>query len=206
MKKIMVALMIILTLVLSGCIFKKSEDAEYSGNFINDPIYQRIMTIEKCTDPEQLVLMLEDIYGEEITYIHLEFDNKTNEFKEPYKEFEFNVFSVYSPQKNKGRVLSDAYAFFKEYHESPLFIMDQEGAYLVGNYEVETTEENTYLHKVNAWATSDLFLCLNKYTNKSCQEEYAAMVKTMDYYVDYEKMLSPKVNTDDNPVNNTNKN
>ena len=206
MKKIMIAVMIILTLVLSGCIFKKSDDAEYSGDFKNDPLYQKIITIEKCTEPEQLVSMLEDIYGEEITFIPLEFDNKTNEFKEPYNEFEFNVFSVYSSQKNKGRVLSDAYAFFKEYHEVPVFIMDQEGAYLVGNYEVETTEENTYLHKVNAWATSDLFLCLNKYTNKYCQEEYAAMVKTMDYYVDFEKKLAENVNTGDDSVNNTKKN
>ncbi|MBQ2932370.1 MAG: hypothetical protein IJE62_05980 [Clostridia bacterium] len=206
MKKIIIAVMIILTLVLSGCIFKKSDDAEYSGDFKNDPMYQKIITIEKCTDPEQLVSILEDIYGEEITYIHLEFDNKTNQFKDPYNEFEFNVFSVYSSRKNKGRVLSDAYAFFKEYHDAPVFIMDQEGTYLVGNYEVETTEEKTYLHKVNSWAASDLFLCLNKYTNKSCQEEYAAMVKTMEYYVDFEKILAQKVDTDDNFVNNTNNN
>ncbi len=206
MKKIMIAIMMILTLVLSGCIFKKSDTSEYSGDFQNDPMYQKIISIEKCTDPKQLVLMLEDIYGEEITYIPLEFDNKTNEFKEPYEEFEFNVFSVYASHKNKGRVLSDAYAFFKQYHEAPVFIMDKDGAYLVGNYEVETTEENTYLHKVNAWATSDLFLCLNKYTNKSCQEEYAAMVKTMDYYVDFEKTLAGKVENGNSLVNNTKKN
>ncbi len=189
MKKILAVLLMLFVLGLSGCIFKESDDAEYSGDFKNDPMYQEIIAIENCTDNRQLISILEDIYDEEITYVNLEFDEKSNGFKEPYEEFQINVFSVYSSKKNKGKLSSDVYAFFKEFHETPVFIMDKDGSYLVGNYEVETTSENTYVHKVNAWATSDLFLCLNKYTNKSCQEEYAAMVKTMGYYIDFENML-----------------
>lgn len=200
MKKILVAMLMVFVLGLSGCIFKESNDAEYSGNFKNDPVYQEIMAIESCTDHKQLISMLEDIYDEEITYVELEFDEKSNGFKKPYEDFQINVFSVYSTKKNKGRISSDVYAFFIEFQESPVFVMDKDGSYLVGNYEVETIKEDNYLHKVNAWATSDLFLSLNKYTNKSCQEEYAAMVKTMDYYVDFENMLRKNMETDANSL------
>lgn len=194
MKKSIFVILLILTVFVSGCGMKtNTETPEYFGNFKDEPLYKEIINIENCTVPEQLVSILEGLYGETISYIFLEYDEEKETFKEPYEDFRFNVYSVYSKMKNKGNILTDSYAFFLEYNESPVFIMDEAGSYLVGNYEIETVEENSYIHYVDAWAVSDLYLCLHGYAN--CEgdmlrrEAYTNIVKSLDCYINLESRI-----------------
>ena len=203
MKRAVFLWMIVLTFILSGCAREKQfEKPEYFGEYESETVYQKVLNIENCVNPEELVTMLEDIYGEKIISLSLEYDAESKKFKSPYEEFEFNVFSLYSQKKNKGTVTSDAFAFFMEYHESPVFIMDSEGSYLVNNYEVITTGENEYLHRVDAWSISDLYLCLHEYADcdgdKIRRRAYSNAVKSMAYYINFETRItndSDNVNT-----------
>ena len=133
-----------------------------------------------------------------ITYLSLKYDENTKAFKSPYEDFKFNVLSVYSTTKNKGTVSSDAYAFFMEYNESPIFIMDASGSYFVGNYEIVTIRENEYSHEVDAWVLTDLYLCLHKHTecdgDEMRRKAYSNIVKSMIGYVNFETRLSNRTN------------
>jgi len=195
MKKSIFVTLLALTVSLSGCGMKtNTETPEYFGDFKEEAVYEEIIEIENCTNPEQLVSILEDIYGETITYIFLEYDEEKETFKEPYDDFKFNVYSIYSKEKNKGNISTDAYAFFLEYTESPVFIMDEAGSYLVGNYEIKTIEENSYIHFVDAWVLSDLYLCSHGYANCDGdilrRQSYANIVKDMEYYTNLETRIS----------------
>ena len=81
-----------------------------------------------------------------------------------------------------------------EYNESPVFIMDNEGSYLVNNYEVVTTAENEYLHRVDAWSISDLYLCLHEYADcggdETRRRAYSNAVKSMVYYINFETRIN----------------
>ena len=179
--------------ILSGCSMENT-NTQYFGDYETEPVYQRIVNIENCIVPQELQAQLEDIYGEKITCISLEYDAQSKTFKSPYEDFEFNVMSIYSSTKNKGKVASDAFAFFKEYSEVPLFIMDSEGSYIVDRYEVVTIDENKHIHKVDAWVSTDLYLCLHKYAacdgDELRRKAYSNIVKSMADYVDFENRLS----------------
>lgn len=195
MNKSIYAILLILTVVLSACTMKtNTKSPEYFGDYKEDALYKEIIEIEKCTNPEQMVSILEGLYSETISYISLEYDAEKQSFKEPYDDFKFNVYSIYSKEKNKGNISTDSYAFFLEYTEFPVFIMDEAGSYLVSNYEIKTIEENNHIHYVDAWVLSDLYLCLHGYAN--CEgdilrrESYANIVKDMEYYTNLEMRIS----------------
>lgn len=190
-KNIVLVFIIVLTIVISGCGTEK-DNFGYIGNYENEPGYQKIMIFENSKDPEQMVEMLENLYIEPVTYIPMKFDVENKKYFEPYEDFEFEVLSIYSPDKSKGLISSDSYAFFVGETEVPIFIMDQDGSYLVSDYEV-VTGDNDYVHKVTAWAMSDFYLCLHGYAECNNDENlrmiYKNIVKSLDFYTDFEARL-----------------
>ena len=190
-KNIVINILLILIILMSGC--GKRKEYEYFGNYENDLVYQKIMEFENCTEPEQLAKMLENMYNESITYISMEYDEEKGKFCAPYDDFEFEVLSIYSPDKCKGNISSNSYAFFIGETEVPLFIMDDDGSYLVSNYEIAPSS-NDYIHKVTAWVMSELYLCLHNYVDCDNDENlrmiYKNIVKSMNFYTDFETELS----------------
>ena len=191
MKKLITIILCIV--LLSGCaIVNAPKDELYFGDYEKEELYQEIIKIENCNNPDELKKMLEAIYDDEITYISLEYGESKEKFKEPYEEFLFEVLSIYPEEKNE-KISQDAYAFFKGDGEVPEFIMDSEHAYIVEAYEVETLGEKEYLHKVSAYSASELYLCLHGYAacdgDEEKREELKSIASEMDSYNVFELML-----------------
>lgn len=158
---------------------------EYIDGYEQLLSYTRIEEIEKCTSPDELCAILSNLYGEEITFIELKYEDIKDEFF-------VQKLAFYDVSKSAAPITKDMYAFFMPFTESPIFIMDSEGAYPVGNYEIKEFNGSHY-HWVSAWCSTDLFLCLHSYTdcegNLEERATWVEAVKSMDWYLEYETRI-----------------
>lgn len=158
---------------------------EYLDGYQDLAVYRKIDEIEKCTSPEELSTILAQLYGEEISFTKIEYDENG--------EFLFQVVTLYDVQRAKAPVTEDVYAFFTPYNETPVFIMDSEGAYPVSKYEINSTESGKHYHHISAWLASDLFLCLHEFTDCEGDIEerstWSEAVRNMDWYMEYEARI-----------------
>ena len=192
MKKIII--FILMLCMLSGCGVQPK--GEYFGAYEKDSLYQSLKVIEDCTNPDELEIILEKIYGENLSYIKLEYDTEAEAFKPPYEEMFFNVHTICAESKNKGALKTDVYAFFRDYKERPSFIMDSDGSYLVELYTVESGTKTTYKHTVDAWVTTDLYLAQNGYAycngDEEKRKELAKKVEEIGPYLHLMKLIGKK--------------
>ena len=209
MKRIFPIISMLMTIVmLCSCGVNEdvlSEEKQYIGNYMEELLYQKMIEIEDCVDPERLCVILENLYKEPIHYIEFESQNSENGFsgyKKPYDEFSFSICSLYDESRAKSTITSDTYAFFQDYSEIPLFVMDDDGAYLVSDYEVETVSEDVYAHLVTTWVATDLYMCHNGFinANEETVSEYKGIVEGMDFYMDFEEKLKGQSTQQNNGV------
>ena len=155
---------------------------EYMKGYEDLLLYNRIAEIEQCSSPDELCGILGEIYGEEVTYMELQYEDAKDDFF-------FQRLALYDVSEVKAPVVSDVYAFFIPYQESPIFMMDDEGAYPVGNYEMKTYD-GANCQWVSAWSARDLFLCLHSYAECEGDAEQRRLlveaVQSMEWYLDYE--------------------
>lgn len=170
---------------------------KYIGNYEDEPVYQKIIEIENCTDPDQLCQMLNNLYGEEFYFIKLEYEEWSDSdgnhagYKKPYDNFVCSVTCLYNSYRMKPYISSDTFAFFKENNEFPTFIMDSEGSYLVGSYEIKTFNSGEHAHDIVAWVCSDLFMCLHEFID--ADEESVSILQEavlyLDFYIEFENLI-----------------
>lgn len=217
MKKFFTIFMVALMLILSSCSSNSlpSEDFtenvsipevahQYTGNYQSEPVYQELMKIENCQDPDVLCQMLTSLYEEEFSYVlmthKMSTDNKANAYsgyEAPYDDFicQSIAFFVTDSEKHNVPISSDTYLFFEGYSEEPMFMMDENATYVVSSYDISTFDDGTHAHKVNGWVISDLFMCLHKYLDADVEtnDYYCDAVRYMDFYLDFENQIIEKL-------------
>ncbi|MBD5168547.1 MAG: hypothetical protein HDT20_00205 [Oscillibacter sp.] len=167
---------------------------QYVGNYEVEPVYQKLYEIETCTNPEQLLSILSNLYGEEFSYIKMEWTD-TGEghlgYKEPYEDFLCQVTCFYDTDRIKAPVSSETFVFFREYNETPSFIMDEDGTYLVRDYEIKNFDDGTNCHNITAWICSDLYMCLHGHIEDDAEGKklLSDAVRYMDFYLDFENLI-----------------
>ena len=173
---------------------------QYVGDYEQEPVYQKLLEIENCKDPETLVQLLTEIYGEEFTYIKMEHkstnnpnENEHSGYEAPYDDFMCAAFAVYNASSPlcKSPFSSDTYLFFKPYSEEPSFVMDSNATYIVYSYKIKNFDDGTHYHSVNSWIISDLFLCLHEYIDADLERKEFSRdaVRYMDYYLELENLV-----------------
>lgn len=182
---------------------------QYVGEYAQEPVYQKLMQIQTCKDPDELCQLLAELYGEEFTYIKMEQKNHDNYdgYKSPYENFICSAFALYnvSGTMAKGLIKSDTYAFFKPFSEEPTFIMDSDGSYLVYSYKITQLESGTAVHSVNSWVIEDLFMCLHEFIDGDSEEKIFMRdaVRYMDYYLDFENLIVDSLNGNSGSISKT---
>lgn len=183
---------------------------QYVGNYNAEPVYQKLMQIENCKNPDKLCEMLFDLYGEEFTYIEMNYttyDNGSEGYASPYEEFLCQSTVLYNTlsEKCNAPICSDTYLFFKEYEETPMFMMDANASYVVGSYEILNFKDGTHCHKVSGWVLSDLFMCLHKYidSDEEQKEFISGGVRYMDFYLDFENLIIDSLGTNTGSITKT---
>ena len=97
-------------------------DSRYIGEYENEPVYQKIMEYETCSDPNELCELLKMLYGEAFSYSIMPFGEQSDHL--------YPVVALYH-YGSKDHLNSDAYVIFKAESEEPLFVMDADGTYIV---------------------------------------------------------------------------
>jgi len=229
MKKLFSLILIVMLLLLSACgnsdinndiitdpvensdVSTERENKEttpkhqYIGDYEQEPVYQKIKEIETCKNPDILCQLLAEVYGEEISYIKMEYagqsesapnDSKWYGYEEPYKNFMCGVTSIYNSDLYKGILTSDTYVFFKPYNETPSFVMDCDGSYIVSSYEIKQLDDGTSGNYISGWVVSDLFLCLHEYIDEDAEEKafMRDAVRYMDWYLEFENLIVDSLN------------
>lgn len=112
--------------------------------------------------------------------------------KEPYDDFICSANCLYNTQRTKMPFSSDTFIFFKGYSETPAFIMDSEGFYLVSSYEIKNFDDGTHCHYISAWMCSDLFMCLHEFIEGEAETlaSYKEVVVCMDCYIEFENLIT----------------
>lgn len=158
----------------------------YIEGYTDLPLYQEIEKIEQCTSADELCSILSDIYDDEVSCQKIEY-NETN------SDYLFTVGALYDVSNVKYPVESDVYVFLRPYHETPIFIMDDEGSYPVEKYEIKNLDSGSHVHYVSAWKATDLFLCLHEFADcdgdVEQREELVQAVSSMDWYLEYEELV-----------------
>ncbi len=168
----------------------------YSGNYESEPIYQKIMEIENCTDPDDLLAIINTLYGEEFSYITLEIDDASNAKTLRYKEPYYDVVCSYTGFNNyllgEPVVQVDTHLFFRAYQEQPVFMMDDRGTYIVRSYDMHTFADGETASLVSGYVISDLYLSLHGFTSYSdeLKASDAERIKAMDFYMELETQIS----------------
>jgi len=174
---------------------KNSTVHQYIGEYQQEHVYQKIIEIETCNNPDTLCTLLSELYDEEISYIKLEYagvdPEKWNRYKEPYADFVCFVNALYNTNLETGPISSDTFLFFRPYSESPSFVMDSDRTYIVSTYEMQQFGNETYGHSINGWYISDLFMCLHEFIDADTEEKdfMRDAVHYMDYYIEFENLI-----------------
>lgn len=205
-----VGLIFILIFLLSGCgsLSSKSPklanpDAKYVGDYENDGLYSKILEIESCTDPDKLTKMLKDIYGENFVYTELEYDSGKDIFY--FKDSQTPVLAginAYYKMRENIMAKPTVYLFFQEFDDgqgpitsdTPTFIMDKYGSYLVEEDEYEYSiseldgEEKLY---ITAWSTLDLYMCERSYIEDDTNKDiYSSWTNGMSFFQEFEYLTT----------------
>lgn len=182
---------------------------QYVGEYQQEPVYQKLMQIESCTDPDALCQILEELYNEEFSYIKLECKSTNNPeadeyagYEAPYEDFLCSFFADYNTFLGKSFITSDTYLFFKGYSEEPSFIMDCDGTYIVRKYEIVNFDDGTHCHSVMGAIISDFFLSSHGYIDEDAEAKafWREYVRSCDWYMSFESLIVDSL--DDNTRNN----
>ena len=170
----------------------------YVGDYASDPVYQEILKIESSTDPEEVCAILGNLYGEEFSYVKLERADSDEEeagmyvgYKEPYDDILCSSTGLFNTRLGNMPIYSDTYLFLRAYNETPAFVMDCDGTYIVSSYEIHQFDDGTSGKSISSWVMTDLFLSLHGFTDES-EEDKAVMeevVRTLDYYMELEELI-----------------
>lgn len=170
----------------------------YIGDYEQDPVYQMMMEIETCQDPDRLSGILMSFYGEKFNCIKLKYKesnspDKFTGYEAPYEEFICSSSTLYNTTSTLNQIFisSDTYLFFEPYNEQPLFMMDSNATYIVYSYKIQNLDDGTHVHSIKGWVISDLFMCLHGYIDADA-EKTAFMreaVSNMDYYLELENVI-----------------
>lgn len=175
----------------------KNHNHTYLPGYENEPLYVEIMKYENCTDPEELCVLLENLYGEEISFYFLDYKDGTNEdhkngyFHEPYDNYIYQIIAFYKVELDIFEPQSDTYVFWGEDSLKTRFIMDKDGSYIVSENKTNYYDDGTSGHWIKAWILSDLYLCAHGYINeddegkKSCKEAAYGI----DVYEEFENLI-----------------
>jgi len=171
----------------------------YVGEYYQEPVYQKLMQIETCKDPDTLCQLLAEIYGEEFTYIKMVHkstnnpkENKYVGYETPYDDFICSSLALYNTSSSLHKIIySDTYLFFRSHSEKPSFMMDSEATYIVYSYEIKNFDDGTHGHTVNSWIISDLFMCLHGYIDADSEQKDFShdAVRYKDYYLELENLI-----------------
>jgi len=123
---------------------------DYLEGYAALALFQEIAAIENTCDPDELQSILTELYGEEISYTKIGYEENLQEYEETGNGFSFQVTALYDVSKTRAPVETDVYVFLAPYNETPLFIMDGEKACPVGKYEIKNFDDGTYCHSVSA--------------------------------------------------------
>ncbi len=171
----------------------------YIGNYENEPLYQKMMEIEKCTDPDALIAIIEKLYDEEFSCLALEIEDhggeKTLRYKEPYADVLCVSTGFYNSFLGHFPVQTDTYLFFKGYSEQPLFMMDTDGTCIVHSYGMHTFADDETVSLVEGYVISDLYLALHGYINDTEENKASATekIQAIDVYMDFENRVSSSI-------------
>lgn len=178
MKKAVLLVMFILSLCANGCIDNSETDKNSSSNFNNNKIedntnlrgdylkqkiFNKIIEIENCKDPNQLAALLKNIYGKNINIEGLSpalepynasMTNKGSNIKN-YFEYALCGFIDLSKEKNipqvsNFRILnSNGSKFYIKGFDVPIFVMDEYGTYLCTGFDIlqEHGSEGNYIQQ-----------------------------------------------------------
>ena len=171
----------------------------YLPGYEDDFLYNELMKYEKCTDPEEMKVLLSNVLGEDVSYYFLDYKDGLNEdyttgfYYEPYSNYICEVNAVYKVDKCILPVESDTYVFWGEQSLKTYFIMNSNGSYLVSKHESTMCDDGTIVQNVVAWLLSDLYLSSHGYINESDsdKEKYRQMCYGIDAYDEFERILSP---------------
>lgn len=181
----------------------KNPNTKYVGDYENDGLFSKISEIENCVNPDKLSEILSDIYGSKFTYEELEYNNSKDGlyFKESETQVLIGINGFYKIREDimaKPKV----YLFFQEFDdgegpiisETPIFIMDNYGSYLVeeGECKYSTSEldeeEKFYM---TAWSTLDLYMCERGYIDDDVNRgTYSSLVKGMNFFTEFEYLTT----------------
>lgn len=181
---------------------KDSELREYKylQGYESLPLYQEINSIESCTCPDELSDKLSEMYGEEIIYQRIDSSENLKDTDGDNSYYGFQVVALYDDSKGKYPIESSesVYVFLRPYREIPVFIMDDEGSYIVSSYEIDALDKGMYLHRISAWSITDLFLCHYKYVDvdgdDKKQEFYSDSAKACEWYMEFEILADAYIN------------
>lgn len=109
---------------------KQTEEVQLPQS--GDGMYAKLMKFDACTDAEQMKKLLSDLYQEPVEYLTLKYDESTGSYEEPYGEI---VAQIKEAGRNDRILTTDTYFFFLPYQESPVFFLNEAGAYFVIGYD-----------------------------------------------------------------------
>ena len=178
---------------------------QYVGEYEQEPVYHKLKQIENCTDPDTLCRMLWEIYGEEFTYIKLEYDAEAMTYKEPYADVICTAIPFYNGDLYRDPISSDTYLFFMGYSEEPSFVMDCDGTYIVRKYEIKNFDDGTHAQSISSWIITDLFMCLHEYIDEDAEQKafMRDAVRYMDWYLSFENIVIDSLNGNNGNINHT---
>lgn len=178
---------------------------QYIGEYEQEPVYQKIKEIETCKDPDTLCQLLAEVYGEEFTYIKLEYDPNEMTYEEPYSDFICTATPLYNGDLYRVPISSDTYLFFMGYSEEPSFVMDCDGAYIVSKYEIKNFDDGTHAHSISSWIATDLFMCLHEYIDENAEQKafMRDAVRYMDWYLAFENMIVGSIDNNAGSITQT---
>lgn len=181
----------------------RNPDAKYVGDYENDGLYSKILEIENCVDPNELSATLSNIYGSKFTYEKLEYDNKKDKLSFKGSDTELLIgISGYYKMREYIMAKPNVYLFFEEFDDgeglitsdTPTFIMDKYGSYLVeeDEYEYDISEldgeEKLY---VTAWSILDLYMCERGYIDDDGNRDlFSRWVDGMSFFLEFEYLTT----------------
>ena len=185
----------------------ESNEHNYIGDFESDPVFIKLMEIESCTEPDSLCAILSELYDVDFNIVKLTHkttnDSTANEYsgyEEPYDDFICSSHTLYNPSHPLSNIpiSTDTYLFLQPRNETPLFIMDALGTYVVSDYDISQFDDGTHAHKVDSWVISDLYMCLHQFidTDLETKNYLSEAVQYMDYYMDLEALVRDNLGGD----------
>ena len=187
---------------------------QYVGEYEKEPVYQKLMDIETCKDPDALCQKLFELYGKEFSYVKMVHkstkDPEANEFagyEPPYEAYICNSIAMYDTASPlfKAPISTDTYLFFMAGNEEPSFIMDCDATYIVRSCESKNYDDGTHVYSINSWVMSDLFMCLHGYIDEDEEEKnyMREAVRYMDWYLAFENLVVDSLNEEDGNITKT---